>query len=70
MIYATSNASVTKIALVQYACLAIPLAVAGLPIYLHAPDFYARELLLSLTAIGASLLVLRILDAVQNPLIG
>ena len=54
----------------QYGILALPLAVAGLPLYLHAPDFYVTEQQLSLGLIGAILLLVRILDAVQDPLIG
>ena len=54
----------------QYGILALPLAVAGLPLYLHAPDFYVTEQQLSLGLIGAILLFVRILDAVQDPLIG
>ena len=50
--------------------MAFPLAFAGIPIYLHAPDFYASEFGVSLTTLGAILLLLRIIDAIQDPLIG
>ncbi len=50
--------------------LAMPLAFAGLPIYVHAPDFYALEFSISLAAIGFLLLILRAVDAVQDPIIG
>lgn len=53
-----------------YGALALPLAFAGLPVYLHAPDFYATSYGASLAALGAVLLGLRIVDAVQDPLIG
>jgi Na+/melibiose symporter-like transporter len=53
-----------------YGALALPLAFAGLPVYLHAPDFYATTYGLSLAALGAVLLGLRVVDAVQDPLIG
>lgn len=56
--------------LARYGVLALPLAFAGLPIYLHAPDFYAAGLGVPLAAIGFALLALRIIDAVQDPLIG
>lgn len=59
-----------RLHLAQYSLLAIPLAFAGLPVYVHAPAFYALELGISLTGIGATLLALRIVDAVQDPLIG
>ena len=53
-----------------YGALALPLAFSGLPVYLHAPDFYATTYGLSLAALGAVLLGLRVVDAVQDPLIG
>jgi len=53
-----------------YGALALPLAFVGLPVYLHAPDFYATTYGLSLAALGAVLLGLRVVDAVQDPLIG
>lgn len=54
----------------EYSALAFPLAFAGLPLYIHAPDFYVREIGISLSLIGILLLCLRTLDAVQDPLIG
>lgn len=54
----------------SYGMLAFPLAVAGLPLYLHAPDFYLTERGVSLSAIGLILLFVRVFDAVQDPLIG
>lgn len=56
--------------LLCYGALALPLAFAGLPVYLHAPDFYATSYGVPLAALGAVLLGLRIVDAVQDPLIG
>ncbi|MFT7228152.1 MAG: GPH family glycoside/pentoside/hexuronide:cation symporter [Methylophilaceae bacterium] len=56
--------------LFQYSLLAFPLAFAGLPLYIHAPDFYTRHLGLSLGAIGIILLLVRLFDAVQDPVIG
>ena len=59
-----------KAQLFKYAFLALPLAFAGLPIYIHAPDYYTTNLGISLTAIGYILLILRAVDAVQDPIIG
>lgn len=56
--------------LVQYALLALPLAFAGLPLYIYAPDLYATHAGVSLGLIGILLMVARIIDAVQDPLIG
>ncbi len=59
-----------KRSLFQYSLLAFPLAFAGLPLYIHAPDFYTRHLGLGLGAIGMILLLVRLFDAVQDPVIG
>ena len=64
------NAPPSKLSLLQYSFLALPLAFAGLPLYVHAPDFYARDLGLNLGLIGLVLLVIRLFDAVQDPVIG
>lgn len=53
-----------------YALFAALLACAGLPIYIHAPKFYVDEYGVSLTALGAVLFGLRLLDVVQDPLLG
>jgi Na+/melibiose symporter-like transporter len=62
-------AGLSKRGLVAYATLALPLAMAMLPVYVHAPKFYA-ELGLNLTLIGALLLAVRMLDAISDPLLG
>ena len=64
------NALPSKILLFQYSLLALPLAFAGLPLYVHAPDFYTRDLGLSIGVIGAILLAVRLFDAFQDPVIG
>ena len=56
--------------IVQYSTLALPIAFAGMPLYVHAPDYYATEFGLSLGSIGLMLLFLRLIDALQDPLIG
>lgn len=45
-------------------------AAAGLPLYIHLPQFAATEMGLSLTAVGAILIGIRIFDLVQDPLLG
>ncbi len=54
----------------SYAVFAAMLAAAGLPIYLHAPAYYAAEYGIGLTALAGVLFVLRLLDVVQDPLLG
>ncbi len=46
------------------------LAVAGLPIYIHAPKFYVDEYGVSLAALGVVLFGLRLFDFVQDPVLG
>jgi GPH family glycoside/pentoside/hexuronide:cation symporter len=53
-----------------YSIFAALLASAGLPIYIHAPKFYLDEYGVSLAALGAVLFGLRLLDVVQDPLLG
>ena len=54
----------------SYALFAAFLAAAGLPLYIHAPKFYVDQYGLSLGALGAVLFGLRLLDVVQDPLLG
>lgn len=56
--------------LIQYGFIAFPVAFAGFPLYVLAPDFYATKHGLSLSLLGVLLLFLRLFDAVQDPLIG
>ncbi|MCR9126206.1 MAG: MFS transporter [Rhodobacteraceae bacterium] len=53
-----------------YALFAALLAAAGLPIYIHAPKFYVDEYGVSLASLGAVLFGLRLLDVIQDPLLG
>lgn len=64
------NARLSRKELVTYGLLAAPLAFAGMPLYVHAPDFYTARLGVPLSSIGIVLLLLRCVDAVQDPLIG
>jgi Na+/melibiose symporter-like transporter len=60
----------TNINLFYYSIIAFPLAFAGVPLYIYAPDFYATHLGISLTSLGFILLILRFIDAFEDPLIG
>ncbi|WP_022702383.1 MFS transporter [Pseudorhodobacter ferrugineus] len=46
------------------------IASAGLPIYIHAPKFYVDEYGVSLVALGVVLFGLRLIDVVQDPVLG
>jgi glycoside/pentoside/hexuronide:cation symporter, GPH family len=53
-----------------YALFAALLAAAGLPIYIHAPKFFVDQYGVSLSALGSVLFGLRLLDVIQDPLLG
>jgi glycoside/pentoside/hexuronide:cation symporter, GPH family len=53
-----------------YGLFAALLSAAGLPLYIHAPKFYVDEYGVSLAALGTALFGLRLLDVVQDPLLG
>lgn len=61
---------ISRRSLFQYGFIALPVAFAGFPLYVLAPDFYVTHHGLSLTLLGTLLLVIWLLDAVQDPLIG
>ena len=46
------------------------IAMAGLPIYIHAPKFFIDSYGTSLAAMGFTLAALRLIDVVQDPLLG
>lgn len=62
-------AALSRKALAAYAAVALPLAAAALPVHVHIPKFYAG-LGLELALIGMLLLVVRLFDALSDPLLG
>jgi len=56
--------------IIAYALPAIPLAALTLPLYVLVPTFYTETLGFSLASVGFALLLVRIFDAVNDPLIG
>ena len=55
--------SLSRTALFSYGLFGLPLALVALPIYVLVPQLYAQNFGLSLTVIGLTLLIARILDA-------
>jgi len=53
-----------------YALFGALLACAGLPIYIHAPKFFVDQYGVGLAVLGAVLFGLRMIDFVQEPLLG
>ncbi len=56
--------------LARTSLLAGALAFGGLPLYVHAPRYYAEEMAMGLPVLGAALLAARAIDSVQDPIIG
>lgn len=56
--------------LALYGALALPVAMLSLPVYIHIPQFYGQTLGLSLASVGLVLLLVRLVDTVQDPLLG
>ncbi len=56
--------------LLAYAAPSLPLAGLGLPLVVHLPTYYAREIGLPLAAVGTAFLMVRLIDVVFDPLIG
>ena len=54
----------------QYAILAFPISFASLPIYIHTPYLYSTQYGISLASLGAIMIISRLFDALQDPLIG
>lgn len=65
-----STNALPRTKLAAYAALSIPLAMAALPVYVHVPKLYAGEFGMPLGLIGGILLGARLLDALQDPLLG
>jgi Na+/melibiose symporter-like transporter len=53
-----------------YGLMGLPLAFAALPLYVVLPHYYARDLGLPLATVGALLLLVRLMDAGAEPLLG
>jgi GPH family glycoside/pentoside/hexuronide:cation symporter len=57
-------------ALICYGLLGLPLAMAALPVYVQIPNYYTTQLGLPLAATGLMLFFARLIDTVQDPLLG
>jgi GPH family glycoside/pentoside/hexuronide:cation symporter len=66
----TAVAAMAPQRLLSWSVFAAMLAAAGLPIYINAPKHYIDTHGVSLAAMGAVLFALRLIDVVQDPLLG
>jgi Na+/melibiose symporter-like transporter len=53
-----------------YSLPAAPLAALGLPLYAFVPTYYTETLGLPLAAVGFTLLIVRLFDAISDPVVG
>jgi Na+/melibiose symporter-like transporter len=56
--------------LIAYSTLQLPLAMAALPVVLNVSHFYGEVLKLSLAVMGPIFIFARVIDAIQDPVIG
>lgn len=56
--------------LAAFAAPCLPLSALGLPLVVYLPEFYVSELGLSLGAVGAAFLIVRLIDIIFDPFIG
>lgn len=54
----------------SYAFPAMALAVIGIPVYVYLPKFYSDTMGISISTVGILLMVVRIFDALTDPVIG
>ena len=54
----------------RYGLMGLPLAFVALPLYVVLPNYYAKNFAVPLASLGVLLLVVRMLDAVVDPLLG
>ena len=66
----SSVAQPTRLAGLRYGALGFPLAFVALPLYVYMPAYYAAQFGASLAALGTVLLLVRVFDAVTDPLMG
>ncbi|MEH7827760.1 MFS transporter [Gemmobacter denitrificans] len=59
-----------QVGLWRWSGFAAVLAMAGLPIYIHAPAYYAAQHGIGLGVLGVVLAALRLVDVVQDPALG
>ena len=55
---------------VSYGALAFSLAFLALPLYMVLPNYYSKNLQLSLSVVGLILLLTRLVDALWDPILG
>ena len=62
--------AIGKLRYLTYALPAVPLAALTLPLYIIVPTFYGEQIGLPLATVGSVLLLIRLIDAASDPVIG
>lgn len=65
-----ANSKLPNRALITYGGLAIPIAIAELPIIIYLPAFYSKEVGLSIGMVGLVFLLARLWDGITDPIVG
>jgi len=65
-----SSPEPTSRQLLAYALPALPVAALSLPFYVMVPEFYTKEVGIPIATVGLVLLLVRIIDAVTDPVAG
>lgn len=65
-----AEAQISRRMLLAYALPAAPLAALGLPLYSLVPTYYTETLGLPIASVGWALLLVRLVDAITDPLAG
>lgn len=65
-----SDKKLTSQTIFAYGSLGIPLGFIGMPLYVYLPKFYAEQFGISLITLSVLLLATRLIDTIQDPLIG
>ena len=66
----TTNSNHQTLGYAAYGLLGLPLAMVALPVYVQIPVYYTSQLGLSLATTGWVLFLARLIDTVQDPLLG
>ncbi|MCW3796897.1 MFS transporter [Sphingomonas sp. BN140010] len=64
------NTATSRLSVLAYGGLALPLATIGLPLTIYLAPFYAGEIGLPLAALGTAMLLARLADIITDPIIG
>ncbi|TNF69753.1 MAG: sugar:cation symporter [Gammaproteobacteria bacterium] len=65
-----TNQRLKSIEIIPYAFIMLPVAFTGIPIYIYLPEYYHSQFNVSLASLSISLFILRLLDAIFDPLLG